>query len=156
MQWSCIVLSHWNGCQCSCTVSKFCTGTVFNVLAQHQSFTPEQCSMFLHSINVLHWNIFQCSCTVSKFHTGRVFQCSCTVSMFTRTVFFLIIPKCSVLVSLEQCTNGTAFHCLFKIHECMALMFCTGTVFNHYLSTLRKGLKLVTVYNQIVHRCVSI
>ena len=35
-------------------------------------------------------------------------------------------------------------------------MLCTRTVFNHYLSTLRKGLKLVTVYIWIMHRGVTI
>ena len=123
-----INVSHWITVnvlaqyQCSCTVSMFCTGTVFNNLENHQSFALEQFSVFLHSIKVLH--------LIS-------FQCCCTVSMFTRTVFFLIFPKCSVLVSLEQCTNGTGFQCLFKIHECMALMFSIGTVFNCYVSTLR-------------------
>ena len=138
LHWNSIWGLHWNSFQCSCTVSMFCTGTVFSVLAQYQgfctgtvcsvhaqypSFALEQFSLFLHSIQVLHWNSIQCPCTISRFCTG--------------TVFFLIFTKCSVLVSLEQCTNGTAFQCLFTVCECMALMCCIGTVFNHYLSTLR-------------------
>ena len=103
------------------SIKVFSLEQFFNVLAQYQGVTLEQCSIFLHSNKVLHWNSFQCSCTVSK---------------FTRTVFFFNIPKCSVLVSPEQCTDGTAFQCFYNIHECVVLMCCTGTVFNCYLSTL--------------------
>ena len=30
-----IKVLHWNSVQYSCTVAKFCTGTVFNILAQY-------------------------------------------------------------------------------------------------------------------------
>ena len=103
---------HWNSFQCFGTVSRICT------------------EQFMHSIQVSYWNSFQCSCTVLKLHTGTDFNVLAhSIEVVHWNSVLLNISKVfSVSVTRTVYTWNSISVSFYNIHECMVLMFCTGTV----------------------------